>query len=750
MRKRILVIPCLLLCNILPAQNRDSATVEAVTDSIKTTELAEVTVRGKKPFIQLFPDKTVINVESAVTNTGASLLEVLEKSPGVTVDRNGNISLKGKQGVLITIDGKPTQLSGSDLNNLLSGMSAAQVDQIEIMDNPSAKFDAAGNAGIINIKTKKNNQKGFNGNVNLALGQGRFSRTVNSVNLNYRSGKVNVFANININIYRNFMKMYALRKYYAEDNTTLLSTLDQPTYLTAKAPSQSIKTGVDYYLGKKTTLGTVVNFTNFGRRTIGANNAVWLNAGGRKDSSITTTNDLKDKLKSYAVNINGRHVFDQHSELTADLDYLRYTPRNNLFFNNQMEGASGYDEDIIGIIPSTINIYTAKADYAKTFESGTKLETGWKSSHIETSNKADYFLRTGNTTVPDFGKSNHFLYEENIHAAYATIEKKFDKFSLQGGLRYENTHYNAQQLGNELRKDSSFSRKYDGLFPNAVISWQVDSINSVTLSAGRRIDRPRFQSLNPFVFVINKYTYQSGNPFFIPQYTWNTELSHSFKDIIITSLSFSYTKDYFSQIFYQDTTTGIITYTEGNLDNMKNIGLSVSTQLSPFHWWSLSFEGVVNHKMISGFVWNNRKASLTQANFNLNNQFMFPNGWSGELSAFFVTNEQELQEVTYPTGQLSFGIAKQVFNNKGTVKLTVRDILYSQKMEGFTNFSQSTEYFIIKRDTRAASLSIHLSFWKTIQNAFTQYRRRRRRDETGEYNRLKSLYLSMHAPTNQD
>ncbi|RYY18107.1 MAG: TonB-dependent receptor, partial [Chitinophagaceae bacterium] len=674
MRKRILVIPCLLLCNILSAQNKDSATVEAVTDSMKTTELAEVTVRGKKPFIQLFPDKTVINVESAVTNTGASLLEVLEKSPGVTVDRNGNISLKGKQGVLIMIDGKPTQLSGTDLNNLLSGMSAAQVDQIEIMDNPSAKFDAAGNAGIINIKTKKNNQKGFNGNVNLALGQGRFSRTVNSVNLNYRSGKVNVFANININIYRNFMKMYALRKYYAEDNTTLLSTLDQPTYLTAKAPSQSIKTGVDYYLGKKTTLGTVVNFTNFGRRTIGANNAVWLNAGGRKDSSITTTNDLKDKLKSYAVNINGRHVFDQHSELTADLDYLRYTPRNNLFFNNQMEGASGYDEDIIGIIPSTINIYTAKADYAKTFASGTKIETGWKSSHIETSNKADYFLRTGNTTVPDFGKSNHFLYEENIHAAYVTIEKKFDKFSLQGGLRYENTHYNAQQLGNELRKDSSFSRKYDGLFPNAVISWQVDSINSVTLSAGRRIDRPRFQSLNPFVFVINKYTYQSGNPFFIPQYTWNTELSHSFKDIIITSLSFSYTKDYFSQIFYQDTTTGIITYTEGNLDNMKNIGLSVSTQLSPFHWWSLSFEGVVNHKMISGFVWNNRKASLTQANFNLNNQFMFPNGWSGELSAFFVTNEQELQEVTYPTGQLSFGIAKQVFSNKGTVKLTVRDI----------------------------------------------------------------------------
>jgi hypothetical protein len=217
------------------------------------------------------------------------------------------------------------------------------------------------------------------------------------------------------------------------------------------------------------------------------------------------------------------------------------------------------------------------------------------------------------------------------------------------------------------------------------------------------------------VFVINKYTYQSGNPFIIPQYTWNTELSHSFKDIIVTSVSFSYTKDYFSQIFYHDDSTGIITYTEGNLDNMKNIGLSVSTQLSPLKWWSLSFEGVVNHKMIKGFVWNERKASLTQANFNINNQLAFGNGWSGELSAFYVLREQELQEVTYPTGQLSFGVAKQLFKNRATIKFTARDIFYSQKMEGFTNFKQATEYFIIKRDTRAATISFTFRFGKQFK-----------------------------------
>lgn len=711
MRKILLFTVALFVCNFLRAQIKDTVSNQ---DSLKVSILQEVTVRSKKPLIQLYPDKTVVNVDAAVTNTGATLLEVLEKSPGVTIDRNGNISLKGKQGVLIMIDGKPTQVSGTDLNNLLSGITASQVDQIELMDNPSAKYDASGNAGIINIKTKKNRQKGFNGNLSLALGQGRFSRTVNSLNLNHYSGKINVFANINVNMNRNFMKMYALRKYYEEDNTTLTAILDQPSYLRGRAPSQNIKTGIDYFITKKTTLGTVFNFTNFSRTTTGANVAQWKDAQGNNDSSIVTTNDLKDKLKSYAVNINGRHSFNATRELTADFDYLGYRINNNLFFNNQLNAVNGYNEDISGHIPSELNIFTGKGDYTENFSNQLKFESGWKSSHIRTNNIAEYFVRRGGITFPDLGKTNHFLYEETIHAAYASMEKKMDQLTLQGGLRYEFTTYNAQQLGNEARKDSSFSRKYDGLFPNVVVSLQIDSMNNLSLTAGRRIDRPRFQSLNPFVFVINKYTYQSGNPYFIPQYTWNTELAHSFKNILVTSLSFSYSRDYFSQIFYQDS-TGIITYTEGNLDNMKNVGLSVSAQLSPFNWWSFSFEGVVNHKMIKGFVWNNRKASLTQANFNLNNQFNFSKGWSAELSGFYILREQELQEVTYPTGQLSFGIAKQILKNKGTIKFTARDILYTQKMEGFTNFRQATEYFIIKRDTRSASISFTYRFGKQIR-----------------------------------
>jgi outer membrane receptor protein involved in Fe transport len=295
------------------------------------------------------------------------------------------------------------------------------------------------------------------------------------------------------------------------------------------------------------------------------------------------------------------------------------------------------------------------------------------------------------------------------------VEKKSAKWTLQGGLRYENTSYNAAQLGNAVRKDSSFSRNYDGLFPGLLVSVQSDSNNTFSFSAARRIDRPVFQSLNPFVFVINKYTYESGNPYFVPQYTWNTEFTHSYKNILVTSLSYSITKDYFSQIFLQDS-TGIITYTSGNLDKMENVGLSVSVQISPASWWSLSGQANVNYKFIKGFVWDERRASLVQGGINMNNQFTFAKGWSGELSGYYTLKEQELQEITDPTGELAIGLAKKVFKEKGTIKLSLRDAFHSWWMKGFTTFEKSTEYFKITRDTRVLTLAFTYRFGGQIRS----------------------------------
>lgn len=710
--KRLLLFCFLFITVTLPVyaqQDRPLDSTSTLSDSTRPNLLEEVVVRSKKPFVQLFPDKIVVNVDAAITNSGATLLEVLEKSPGITIDRNGSISLKGRQGVLVMIDGKPVNIAGTDLNNLLAGMSAAQIDQVEIMNNPSSKYDAAGNAGVINIKTKKNRQKGFNGNVSSSYIQGRYAKTQNSAGFNYNSGKLNMFLNITANYNKNFSNLYAYRRYYDETNLNIIASLEQPSFFRGEAPSQTIKTGLDYQLTGKTNLGITISETGFNRKSRGNNTAFWMNKNGSTDSTISTEINNRDKLNNVMLNLNGRHVFDTKSELTADLDFLGYRVRNNQHFSNSLQTNNGYTEEITGNLPANLQIFTAKADYTRQMNDGFKMEAGWKSAHVKTNNRAIYFYRIDQTTVPDYNKTNHFLYRENIHAVYASGEKKGKNWLLQAGLRYENTSYNAHQLGNELRKDSSFSRKYDGLFPNFTANVELDSNHSITFTAGRRIDRPSFQALNPFVFVINKYTYEAGNPFYRPQYTWNFELSHTFKNIFVTSINYSRTNDYFSQIFYQDS-NGIITYTGGNLDKMENFGISLNVQTPVTHWWSVSAFSTMYYKKIEGFVWNNRRTGRIQANFQLNNQFNFGNGWSGELSWIQQLHEQELQEITDPSGQVGIGVAKQVLKNKGTVKVAFRDLFYTMWMKGFTVFEQSTEYFKITRDTRVGAVTFTYRF----------------------------------------
>ena len=214
-----------------------------------------------------------------------------------------------------------------------------------------------------------------------------------------------------------------------------------------------------------------------------------------------------------------RHSFSATKELSADIDYLTYDIHGYQAFQNNLQGPGAYEEAFKGDLPSQINIVSAKADYNIQLPNQLKLESGWKSSHINTDNAADYFYKEGNEWKEDLGKTNHFLYKENIHAAYTNAEKKTGRLTLQAGLRYEFTKYKANQLGNSQQKDSAFSRNYNSLFPSASIQLEADSLNQFMFSIGRRIDRPAFQKLNPFLFIINKYTYQRGNSLIRPQYT---------------------------------------------------------------------------------------------------------------------------------------------------------------------------------------------------------------------------------------
>lgn len=677
--------------------------------------LQGVTVTSKKPFIQQLPGKTVINVEASITNAGTTALEVLEKSPGVTVDKDGNISLKGRSGILIMIDNKPAYISGTDLVNMLSGMSSNQIDVIELITNPSAQYDAAGNAGIINIKTKKNKQRGFNGTVSTAYGQGRYYKNNNSLLLNYRNGGWNFFFNYSLNANKGFTELYALRSYYRPDQS-IEALLDQPSMFRGEGRSHTLRTGVDYFLDPKTTLGIALTGIYSSRRGSGNNTAVWKDDTGATDSVIHTNNASRNKWKNGAINLNARHSFNSSQEISADIDLLKYDIFTHQAFQNQLLAQGGYEEAFKGDLPSQIDIFSAKTDHTARFDKEFKLESGLKFSRINTDNIAAYFYFDGTNWREDLGKTNHFLYTENIKAAYSNIEKKSGRWTLQGGLRFEHTDYKANQLGNSQQKDSSFTRQYSSLFPSASVNVEADSLHQFMFSAGRRIDRPAFQKLNPFLYIINKYTYQRGNSLIRPQYTWNLEFSHVFKSMITTTLGYSNTSDYFSQLFIANPDDGTVIYTEGNFKRMRNVSASVSAAATPLSWWSFSAMALYNHKKIEGVLWKDYTATIGQLNFNVNNQFRFKKNWAAELSGFYITkNQNDIQEVLEPTGQVSAGVSKQVLKNKATIRLTIRDIFYTQAMAGMTYFENTDEYFKLTRDTRVCTIGFTYRFGKTYK-----------------------------------
>jgi iron complex outermembrane recepter protein len=697
--------------------------VKAISITLQpaTKLLKEVDVTASKPFIEQKRGKVILNVDASPTNVGTTVLEVLEKSPGVTVDRSGVISLQGKPGVLVTIDDKPTYLTGEDLNNLLSSMSSSQVGQIELIANPSAKYDASGNAGIINIKTKKNNIKGFNGTFTSSLGMGVYPKNSENLALNYRSGKFNTFFTYNRNSVQYYFSLYALRKYY--DNTgTLLSQLEQPSYFKGTFLNNTIKTGVDYSLAAKTAVGMALTGTTVNRHGNNTDPARWLSPSGGLDSTIFTDNINNNSFKNGAINLNARHTISTAQDIKADFDLLHYGLLSDQNFDYRLLAPGGYDDLSRENTPTTINIIAGKIDYTiKTGQNGT-LEAGWKSSHSSTDNSAVYQNFDGTQYVNDDTRSNRFLYNETIHALYSDFEQKHGQFTLQAGLRYEFTGYHANQLGNALQKDSAFSRNYAGLFPSSSFSYQADSANAFSLSAGRRIDRPAFQVLNPFLFIINKYTYETGNPYILPQYSWNFELTHQYKNMLTSTLSYGVISNYFSQLFLADTSKQILLYSQGNVRNTYNIGFSEAVSASPFKWWTFMAKAVFNHKQLAGYNGNDYISTINQLSLNSTNQFIFAGVFTAEITGSYTTRARnDIQELLYPTGQVSVGLARLILQKKVTVKLSYRDIFHTDWMEGLTQFPNATEYFKEQRDTRVITIAISYRFGKAYKAAKHTY-----------------------------
>ena len=724
----------LVLVSAIGHQKAYSQTFEITADKstidLKSIELVpvpknllEVTVVAKKPFIEQKMDRTVVNVDAAITNVGTSALEVLEKSPGVTVDKDGNISLKGKQGVQVYIDGRPAYLSGADLANMLRSMSSSQLEQIEIMTNPPAKYDAAGNSGIINIKTKKNKQFGYNGSATAGYTQGYYPRFNSNFNFNYKTGKLNLFTNLSHNYNERYQQLNIQRNFRDQTTKNITSTFDQVSKMRSENLFYSAKLGADYFASKKTTIGAVVSgFQNPGTWTSETETRI-LNPGGQLEY-VTAGNSRNDELwKNFSANLNFRHEFDSTGkELTSDFDYIGYNSSSNqglvsTYYDNSGNFIGGPDT-LLAKLPQDIKIYSGKVDYTMPLKKGAKFEAGIKSSYVQTDNNAVYDSLVNGQMVHDYNRSNHFKYDENINAAYVNYSRPFSKkFSGQFGLRLENTH----ATGNQITTGERFDRNYTQLFPTTYLQYSINQKNQLGLNYGRRIERPDYADLNPFIHFLDRYTYEQGNPNLKPQFSQNIELSHVYGGFLTTTLNYTVTRDILQEVIEQHEATNETFVKKANIAKLHQVGISVSGYKEIRKWWSGSIYANLFHNQFQGVVnSDNINIGITSLLIQSQQQFKWGKGWGAEASGFYRTRGLEGVIFIHPVGQLNFGVSKQVLKNKGMIRVNLRDAFNMTNFKGDSRYGDVDAKFQNYNYGRAITLSFTYRFNKGKMNGAGQ------------------------------
>lgn len=703
----------------------------------QTSQLQGVTVVSQKPMVERKIDRTVVNVDAMISAAGSTAMEVLEKAPGVSVDQNGTISLKGKNGVVIFIDDKPTYLSGADLESYLRSLPASTIDQIEVMTNPPARYDAAGGAGVINIRTKRTRIRGFNGTVIGSYQQGRYAKTNNNFNFNYRNNKLNVFGTLTYNTQNQFTDLNLNRHFKNPDGSTK-SDFIQNTYIRPKANAYTAKIGADFYASEKTTIGVVLTGVTRNAERNNDNESQIRNPSGQLDSTIMAHNTQESFFRNGGVNLNYRRQFKKGGpELTADVDYITYKTGNDQVFNNNTylpNNTLTYVDKLTGNLPARINIWSGKVDYSHPLAIGWKLDAGLKASHTETDNIAEYYHTANGVTAPDYDKTNHFIYNESIQAAYVNMSKEAKRWSFQFGLRGESTVSDGKQLGNAVKPDSSFRRTYTSLFPTAYISYKLDSAGDyvLTLNYGRRIERPYYQDLNPFISPLDKFTYYTGNPFLQPAFIHNVELSYGFKSLFTLTANFSRTVNSTNETI--EIVNGTYYSRPGNIGKVTNIGLSLDGNLDVTRWMNLHlYTEVTQIHAVSNFYTGllDTKGTFWFSQPQLS--FKLGKGWNAQVEGVYQTKLTNNQFVLLPRGRVNAGFSKKI-SAASTLRVNVNDIFYTSITRGIINNLANTEAnWRNAGDSRQVSVSLSYRFGKAINDL-------RRHNATGadsEKNRVK-------------
>lgn len=676
--------------------------------------LGAVTVAARRPMVEVRADRMILNVEGTINATGSNALELLRKSPGVLMDKDDNISLSGKNGVQVYIDGRTTPLSGQDLATYLKTLQSSQIEAIELITNPSAKYDAAGNAGIINIKLLKNKAFGTNGSVNAGWNIGYTAKYNAGASLNYRNQHINLFSTYSFSYVPNETQLSIYR-------TVMDSIFDQQGAVQDLRKAHSFKVGADYFLNKKNTLGVMVNglIADPGSSTYGK---TFISPIGAATASRILVADNSTALRRRNANVNliYNYTDPKGTSLAVNADRGSYD-----FNSDQVQRNFYYDptgqvkqNSIIHhmISPAQIHIYSVKADYEQNAGKG-KLSLGAKSAWIKTDN--DFQRFNVNSPVEDLDKdrSNRFEYKERITAGYVNYNRQYKKLLVQAGLRIENTISEGISSGLKYNgsgyspNNTSFRRPYTDLFPSAAITCTKNPTKQWGLSYSRRIDRPAYGDLNPFEFKLDEYTFMKGNVNLHPQYTNSFGITHTYKYKLNLVLNYSHVKDLFIQLI--DTTeTSKAFISKKNLATQDIVSLNVNY---PFQYkaYSLFANVSTNYSKYRADFGAGRIIDLRAYGLNVfaQNSLKFAKSWTAELSGFY--NAPTVYMGSF-RGKAMYnvdaGVSKQCMNGRATMKASVSDVFQTMQFRATSDFAGQVMRVKYRQESRQFKLSLAVRF----------------------------------------
>lgn len=636
-----------------------------------TVVLKEIVVKAtRRLYSEQQLDKTVIHVNALPSNAGLHAADILNNTPGIMVEDDGNISIHGKDQAVIFIDDKPVHLTGKELLSYLQSMPSGMLDKIEIIPNPPARYAAAGTGGIIIIRTKKANNNGFNGNLTLNYGQGIYPKSNNSFICNYRKGNMNLYGMAFYNLHRSYYNAQRSRVYHFPGNINDYSIYQDITEINLRN-TYSYKLGLDIDLDKRTNLDfSMKSYISPYREKGHYSNSFYTS---QPDSIVYSNSSFHTHTTHHFFSLGIVHRFNKPvKELFMNVDYLMMNDLGNQVLNSNTLISGGTwqnNNTLVSSSPFSVRIFSITADFKTPVAKSLSWESGLQSAFSSRENKSNYVVQDINGLHSDNSLNNTFHFNENINAAYSSLKGQYKYLTWQVGLRMENTQVTASFL----------NIHYTDIFPTLYLQYQLDSATQQALrfSLGKRITRPDYQSYNPSIFFFNRYTYSTGNSMLQPQYTYSADLSYSYTRLITVGLQYSQSRNCLMMAFKQLNNAFI--NTTANIDHESSVGINITNSLPLTKWWLFNLYQELTHVAYNGHLFSKNDLldnTLNSYRMMANQQFTLGKGWSADIATIYRSNILYGQAITKTVWQMHAGIQKQ-YNKYGSFNLSVRDIFHS-------------------------------------------------------------------------